>query len=181
MSICADARFGVVDQREKSAIVLLVARSAWCAHLASTLWIRAPTPGELVFDPLIAAVDMVDAVDDGFAARPPGRPAPARRWRAGRKRSRRLRSARAARRRSPDGPRCRMLAPMRTNSERVHEAVLEDLLGDQRDALGLRHQGHVLRLQVGGEAGILLGGHVHGAQRAGGRDAQARPVRPRST
>ena len=34
----------------------------------------------------------------------------------------------------------------------VHEAVLEDRLGDARGALGAGHQRHELRLQVGREA-----------------------------
>ena len=45
---------------------------------------------------------------------------------------------------------------------RVHEAVLENVFGDDRGAFGLRRQRHELRLHVGGEAGILLGGHVGG-------------------
>ena len=43
---------------------------------------------------------------------------------------------------------------------------------DNRDSLGLRHQRHVLRLQVGGEAGILFGGHIDATQPSGGPDAQ---------
>ena len=35
----------------------------------------------------------------------------------------------------------------------VHEAVFEDRLGDPRSALGLGHQGHELRLQIGRKAG----------------------------
>ena len=42
----------------------------------------------------------------------------------------------------------------------VHEAVLEDRLGDHRGAAGRGHQRHHLRLQVGREAGIRLGHHV---------------------
>src|SRR5690606_41085360 len=38
----------------------------------------------------------------------------------------------------------------------VHEAILEDGLGDARLALGLGHQRHELRLQVRGEAGERL-------------------------
>ena len=36
------------------------------------------------------------------------------------------------------------------------------------DALGLGGQGHVLRLHVGGKAGILLGGDVGGAELSDG-------------
>ena len=43
----------------------------------------------------------------------------------------------------------------------MHEAVLEDGLGDARLAFGHRHQAHELGLQIGREAGERLGGHVH--------------------
>ncbi len=39
----------------------------------------------------------------------------------------------------------------------VHEAVLENCLGDVRGAVGPRHQRHQLRLQIGGEAGKRRG------------------------
>ncbi len=42
----------------------------------------------------------------------------------------------------------------------MHEAVLEDVFMDDALALGRRHQGHELRLQVGGEARIDLGRDV---------------------
>ena len=44
----------------------------------------------------------------------------------------------------------------------VHEAVLEDRLADARGALGPRHQGHELRLQVGREARERVGRDVDG-------------------
>ncbi len=47
----------------------------------------------------------------------------------------------------------------------MHEAVLEDVFGNERRAFGLGGEGHVLRLHVGGEAGILLGGDVGGFER----------------
>ena len=53
----------------------------------------------------------------------------------------------------------------------MHEAILEDVFRDQADAFGLRGEGHVLGLHVGGEAGILLGGDVGGAELAVGADA----------
>src|SRR5690606_30903800 len=46
----------------------------------------------------------------------------------------------------------------------VHESVLEDGLADDALARGGGHQGHELRLQVGGEAGIDLCGQVHALQ-----------------
>ena len=44
----------------------------------------------------------------------------------------------------------------------VHEAVLEDVLGDAAGSFGLGGEGHELGLHVGGEAGVLFGGHVGG-------------------
>src|SRR6267142_1981104 len=41
-------------------------------------------------------------------------------------------------------------------------AVLEDSFGDDGSSFGLRGEGHVLGLHVGGEAGIFLGGDVGG-------------------
>ena len=46
----------------------------------------------------------------------------------------------------------------------VQEAVGEDPLGDHADAVGQAQQRHELGLQVGGEAGIGLGGHLDGVQ-----------------
>jgi hypothetical protein len=46
----------------------------------------------------------------------------------------------------------------------MHEAVLEDGLADDALALGQGHQGHELRLQVGGEARIDAGLDVHRLQ-----------------
>ena len=56
---------------------------------------------------------------------------------------------------------------------RVHEAVFENRLDDDRDAFRLRHESHVLRLQIGGEAGILFRGHIHRAQFAARPHAHA--------
>ncbi len=53
----------------------------------------------------------------------------------------------------------------------MHEAVFEDVFGDDRGAFGLRHEGHVLGLHVGGEAGVFLGGHVDGVEAAAGVNA----------
>ncbi|CAG4927213.1 unnamed protein product, partial [Acidocella sp. C78] len=46
----------------------------------------------------------------------------------------------------------------------VHEAVLEDRLGDHRGALGHRHQRHELRLHVGHETGEGLGHRIGAMQ-----------------
>src|SRR6202040_3537837 len=39
--------------------------------------------------------------------------------------------------------------------QRVHKTVFEDVFDDDRRPLGLGRQRHVLRLHIGGEAGIL--------------------------
>ena len=56
----------------------------------------------------------------------------------------------------------------------VQVAVLEDRFADVRYAVRLRGERHELRLHVGGEAGIFLGGHVGGDQLFRGAHAQAR-------
>ncbi len=54
----------------------------------------------------------------------------------------------------------------------MHEAILEDVLGDGGGAFGLGGEGHVLGLHVGGEAGVLFGGDVGGLEVASaGTDA----------
>ena len=58
----------------------------------------------------------------------------------------------------------------------MHEAVFEDGLGDDGDAVGLRHDGHVLGLQVCGETGVLFGGHIDGAESAARFHAQGSAV-----
>jgi hypothetical protein len=55
----------------------------------------------------------------------------------------------------------------------MHEAVLEDGLGDHRGALGDGHQRHELGLHVGGEAGEGLGHHVGAAQAVEAGDGEA--------
>ena len=42
---------------------------------------------------------------------------------------------------------------------------------------GLGHQRHVLGLQIGGESGVFLGGHIHRAQPPGAANAQGGGVR----
>ena len=62
----------------------------------------------------------------------------------------------------------------------VHEAILENGFGDEGDALGLGHQGHELGLQIGGEAGVFLGGDVDGAQSSCRRHGRGRGRAPGS-
>jgi hypothetical protein len=50
--------------------------------------------------------------------------------------------------------------------EGVHEAVLENRFGDEGDPLGLSHQRHELRLEIGGETGVFFGGDVDAFEHA---------------
>ena len=53
----------------------------------------------------------------------------------------------------------------------VHEAIFKDVFGDGGGAFGLGGEGHELGLHVGGEAGVLLGGDVGGLEGSAGADA----------
>ena len=55
----------------------------------------------------------------------------------------------------------------------MHEPVFEDRLGNPRRAFGKTHQGHELRLQVGGKAGIGVGGDVRRLRHAVGGNPHA--------
>lgn len=48
----------------------------------------------------------------------------------------------------------------------MEEAIGEDALGDDADAVSQAEQSHELGLEVGGEAGVWLGRHFHGIQAA---------------
>jgi hypothetical protein len=53
----------------------------------------------------------------------------------------------------------------------VHEAIFEDVFGDVGGSIALGGEGHELGLHVGGEAGEFFGGDVGGLQFAAGADA----------
>ena len=53
----------------------------------------------------------------------------------------------------------------------VHEPVLKNILRDDRRALGLRGQGHELRLAVGGKSRMLFGRHICRSKRIVSHDA----------
>ena len=42
----------------------------------------------------------------------------------------------------------------------MHEAVLKNIFSDDRRTFRLRRERHVLRLHVGGEAGVLFGDYI---------------------
>ena len=115
---------------------------------------------ELLFNALIAAIDVVDAVDHGLAVghqRGQTSEALARRSVA---HARRRHSSGVLPRTMARRPSMRMLAPMRASSCACMKRFSKMVSTMIAIALGLRHQRHVLRLQIGGEAGILFGGHV---------------------
>ena len=119
---------------------------------------------------LVAAVEMVDAVEDGFAVGDEGREDE----RGGGAKVRAhdgcgLQGAFAADcgRASGDGD-------VRAHADEflhMHEAVFEDVFGDGAGAFSLGGEGHVLGLHVGREAGVLFGGDVGGFELAAGADA----------
>ena len=129
--------------------------------------------GELLLQPLETAVEMIDAVDGGFAL--------------GRESADHERHGSAQIGRHDRGT----LEPLHAHHGRdiaverdlraeprqflhVHEAVLEDRFADMRDALGARHQRHELRLQVGREARERFGRNIDRLNtRAVARDPQS--------
>src|SRR2546421_11670994 len=55
---------------------------------------------------------------------------------------------------------------------RVHESIFENSLSDFGSPVRLGHQSHVLRLHIGGKAGILLSLQVRGAYSVATTDVQ---------
>src|SRR2546421_12382404 len=55
---------------------------------------------------------------------------------------------------------------------RVHESIFENSLSDFGSPVRLGHQSHVLRLHIGGKAGILLSLQVRGAYSIATTDVQ---------
>src|SRR5262249_48076766 len=114
---------------------------------------------------LEAAVEVVDAVDDGLAARrqtgddQAGRGAQVGGHDLG-----------AAEFGNPlyagFAAADRDLGPKAPQFRHVHEAVLEDGLANNAFGVGQGHQGHEVGLQVGGETGIDIGGDVDGLEAA---------------
>ena len=82
-------------------------------------------------------------------------------------------------------PRCcrrrRCRAPRRSSSLHVHEAVLEDRLGDHRRAVGDAVERHELRLHVGRERRVLRGADVTARGRAVARARGSSRRRRRSS
>src|SRR5215510_6355092 len=113
---------------------------------------------ELVLEPLEAAVEVIDAIDHGLAlGRERGDHEGDRGAQIGGHHRRALEGLHPF-----DGGALAVEVDMRAEPHQllyVHEAVLEDRLGDARCALRSRHQRHELGLQVGGKAREGRGRH----------------------
>ena len=115
--------------------------------------------GKLFFDAFVAAVDVIDAIDDGFALRDE------------RGQDQRSAGAQIGCDYAGSGERCGTVdygaasfdGDIRAHANHftgVKKAIFEDRFGDRRIAFGLCCQRHELRLHVCGESGIFLGGDV---------------------
>ena len=131
-----------------------------------------PAGGELLLEPLVAAVEMIDAVQGRLALG--GEAGDGERHR-GAQVGRHDVGAAQPRHAAHQG-RLVMDGDVGAHAHQLghmHEAALEDRLGDHRRSLGAGHQRHHLRLQVGREAGIGLGHHIDAVQAVGARHAEA--------
>ena len=116
---------------------------------------------QLLFNLLVAAVDVVNAVYDGFAIRHQSR-----QNQRGRGAQIGRQHGRAAQLRfTANGCATAFNPDIRAHAQhflRVHEAVFEDIFRDDRRAFGLRGQRHELRLHVGRKARVLFGVDIGG-------------------
>ena len=123
-------------------------------------------PAQLFFDTFVAAIDVIDAINDGLAI--------------GNKSSEYQRSRGTQIAGEYGGSGKRGLAAnnraasfdldVRSHAHeflRMHEAILENVFGDDRGAFGLSSQRHVLRLHIGGEARIFFGRDIGGFKSTG--------------
>src|SRR6185295_7964897 len=150
----------VASSQPGAHIKIRVARPSGAFQTEAVLDARAEPP-ELVLDPLVASIDVIDPIDDrralGLQAR--------ENERRGRAqigghdlRSRELRHSAGNDRITLD----RQIRAEPLQLERVLEAVLEDRLGDRRGAVRDSVQRAELRLHVGREARVRRGHEVHG-------------------
>ena len=117
--------------------------------------------GEFFDDALVAAVDVIDAIDDGFTGSDKSREDETS---AGAEVGGLDDGAGEGRGATNDGA-AAVDGDMRTHAHHfagVEETVLKNSFGDDGGSVGLRGEGHVLGLHVGGEAGVFLGGDVGG-------------------
>ena len=132
--------------------------------------ICAPTARQFFFDVFVAAVDVVDAVDDGLAVGDEG----GEDERGGGAQVAGEDGGGAERSFAADDGAAAFDFDVCAHADQflgVHEAVLENIFGDDRSAFGLRGQRHELRLHVGGESGKFFGGHVGGGEGIVAHDA----------
>src|SRR5271157_412525 len=125
---------------------------------------------QLFLDVLVTAVDVVDAVNDGFAVGDQSGEHERRRGaqiagQHGSGAERSLAANHGAASFNLD------VGAHAHQFQGVHEAVFENVLRNDRRALGLRGQRHELCLTVGGEAGIFFGAHVGSGERIVSHDA----------
>ena len=135
----------------------------------------APRALELLDDALVAAIDVVHAVNDGIArsSRPARtRPALARRSEACTVVPESCAGPRTTARRAS----MEIFAPMRTISLACRKRFSKMVSVMSGGAFGLRCQGHVLRLHVRGEARIFLGSDIGSDKFRGAADTQCRAV-----
>src|SRR5690606_2665432 len=117
-------------------------------------------PRQLALDVLVAAVEVVDAVDGGFAiGDQAGKDQRGRCTQVGRHHRGAAEAGNAG-----HGGTVALDMDLRAQARQllhVHEAVLEDRLVEDADAFGDAVHRHELRLHVGGKAGMRRGDDVH--------------------
>src|SRR5258708_21027479 len=117
--------------------------------------------GKLFYDALVAAIDVVDAVDDGFAAGDQGGEDQAG---AGAEVGG-LHGGAGKLGGAADYGAAAVNGNVGTHADHfagMEVGVLKNGFGDDGSSFGLGGEGHVLGLHVGGEAGIFFGGDVGG-------------------
>ena len=117
--------------------------------------------GKFLDDVFVAAINMVNAIDDGLAGSEESGEDEAG---AGAKIGS-LDNGAGERRGAADDGAAAIDRDVRTHAHHftgVEEAVFENSFGNDGSAVGLRGKRHVLCLHVGGEGGILPGGHIGG-------------------
>ena len=125
-------------------------RQAWC-HADQPFDLGADA-GELFFQPLEAAIQMIDAIDDRFAfRRQPGQHEADGGAQIGGHHRRAFQSS--APRHGGDVAFDPDIGAHAQEFRDMHEAVLEDRFLDMGSAVGRRHQRHELCLQIGGKSG----------------------------
>src|SRR5579871_2471493 len=157
MLICLTRDFASLTRARNPSLCFL------CGVLTPTSLTRPADTGsgarQFHFDLLIAPIDVIDAIDDGFTVRGEARE------------HQRSACPEVARDHLGTGESGRPLddrlppfdADIGAHARqflRMHEAILEDRFRDEGDAFGLGHERHELRLKVGREAGMLFRLHV---------------------